>query len=82
MAGNKGEQSARINGSPAAWKFHKDLEKRNVGVNEVEMDAWNRAANRVVKKGYNRPKKNASLMKVCREIKDWMREKKIIVAIK
>ena len=38
-----------------SWKFLEDLAREEIGVNEVEMKAWNRAANREVKKGRSRP---------------------------
>ena len=99
-AGIKGlcEQSARIMRLAAAWKFLEDLEQRRIGVNEVENDAWNRAANRVVKKGYNRKKKKwkydetvmrdrqyvGTLMKArLRQAReDWMSERQIFTTMK
>ena len=44
----------------AAWKLLEDLARREVGVNEVERDAWNRTANRIVKTGRDRPKKKGT----------------------
>ena len=39
-----------------SWKFVEDMAKKDIGVHEVEREAWNRAANREVKKGKDRPR--------------------------
>ena len=49
-------QGVKVNKLAASWKMMEDLASKKIGVNEVERDAWNRTANRIVKKGYERPK--------------------------
>ena len=50
-------QSKKCNNLAAIWKLMEDLAAMKIGNNEVERDAWNRAANRIVKRGKERPKK-------------------------
>ena len=49
-------QSRKCNKLAASWKFIEDLANMKIGNNEVERDAWNRAANRIVKRGKERPR--------------------------
>ena len=82
----------------AAWKLLEDLVRREVGVNEVERDAWNRTANRIVKTGRDRPKKKGTydcsirrdkkyvgnLMKIrAKQAKDdWEQERRVFMNLK
>ena len=46
----------RCNKLALSWKYLEDMVKNQVAVNEVEREAWNRGANREVKKGRDRPR--------------------------
>ena len=49
--------SQKMTNLALSWKFLQDVQEENIGVNEVEYDAWRREANREEKKGNARPKK-------------------------
>ena len=40
-----------------SWKYLQDVQEEDVGINEVESEAWKREATREAKKGKERPKK-------------------------
>ena len=56
-AGLKGlwRMSKRANDLALSWKYVEDLAEESIGVNEIEMQVWNRTMNREVKKGMKRP---------------------------
>ena len=56
-AGTRGlwRMSKCANDLALSWKYIKDLAEESIGVNEIEMQVWNRTVNRKVKKGMKRP---------------------------
>ena len=56
-AGIKGlwRLGSRANDLALSWKHVEELAEESIGVNEVEMQVWNRTVNREVKKGNKRP---------------------------
>ena len=75
-----------------------DLVRNEIGVNEVEREAWNRAANRAVKKGLRRPVEKGKYSKefqrdrtyIGRQMKiraqqakeDWWEQRRVFIKMK
>ena len=47
--------ASKVNRLAASWKYCEDMARENLGVHEVECQAWTRSRNRAMKKGATIP---------------------------